>query len=159
MGAPNKATLEKIMQVALKNKKAGTEVSTSILAVEALVVSGIAENAMVENLDKSFLARCRAGAAHKAYGKRLADAVSTIDSIIAAEGLVIVDVDEVLIPSTNKQKLTRVATDAFARKDAGIAIAKLVPKCSQAVDQLMVVYAANAPVLAALTAIRAILVA
>ncbi|CAB4125195.1 hypothetical protein UFOVP53_78 [uncultured Caudovirales phage] len=155
--AANKASLEKVLQSSLKNKRAGTEVATSIVGVEALLVSGIAETVVVENSDPKFVGRCRATICHKAYGKRLADAVSTLDSIIVAEGLVVVAADKDIQPSRDKQKLRKVCIDEMARKDVGTAVADMVSKSEQAVDQLMVIYAANAPVLAALTAIKAIL--
>lgn len=155
--AANKASLEKVLQSSLKNKRAGTEVATSILGIEALLVSGIAETAVVENSNVRFLGRCRAAICHKAYGKRLADAVSTLDSIIVAEGLVIVPADKDIQPSRDKQKLRKVCIDEMARKDVGTAVADMVSKSEQAVNQLMVIYAAVPATLAALTAIKAIL--
>jgi hypothetical protein len=155
--AAHRVTLEKVLQSTLKNKRAGTEVATSIVGIEALLVSGIAETAVVENSNPKFVGRCRATICHKAYGKRLADAVSTLDSIIVAEGLVIVAADKDIQPSRDKQKLRKNCIDEFARKDVGTAVADMVSKSEQAVNQLMVIYAANAPVLAKLTAIKVIL--
>ena len=160
--AAHKASLEKVLQSSFKNKRAGTELATSILGIEALLVSGIDETATVENSDAKFLSRCRATVCHKAYGKRLADAVSTLDSIIAAEALTIVAADKVIQPSRDKQKLRKVCIDEMARKDVGTAVADMVSKSEQAVDQLLVIYGAggakdDAPTAAALAEIQAIL--
>ena len=153
----HKASLEKVLQSSLKNKRAGTEVATSILGIEALLFSGIGIAATVENSDAKFLGRCRATICHKVYGKRLADAVSTLDYIIATKGLVIIAADKEIQPSRDKQKLRKVCIDEMARKDVGTAVADMVSKSEQAVNQLMIIYTANAPVLAALTAIKVIL--
>ena len=160
--AAHKSSLERVLQSTLKNKRAGTELATSILGIEAMLVSGIDETATVENSDAKFLGRCRAAVCHKAYGKRLADAVSTLDSIIAAEGLVIVSADKDIQPSRDKQKLRKVCIDEMARKDVGTAVADMVSKSEQAVDQLLVIYGVggakdDAPTAAALAAIQAIL--
>lgn len=160
--AAHKASLEKVLQSSLKNKRAGTEVATSILGIEAMLVSGIDETAVVENSDVKFLGRCRAAICHKAYGKRLADAVSTLDSIIAAEGLTVVSADKDIQPSRDKQKLRKVCIDEMARKDVGTAVADMVSKSEQVVDQLLVIYGVggakdDAPTAAALAAIQAIL--
>lgn len=155
--AAHKSSLERVLQSTLKNKRAGTEVATSVLGIEAMLLSGIAVSAAVENSDAKFVGRCRAAVCHKAYGKRVADAVSTLDAIIAAESLVVVATDKDIQPSRDKQKLRKVCVDEMARKDVGEAVADMVSKSEQAVDQLMVTYAGNAPVLAKLTAIQAIL--
>ena len=160
--AAHKASLERVLQSTLKNKKAGTEMATSILAAEALIASGIDEMAIVENTDARFVGRCRATLAHKAYGKRLADAVSTVDSIIAAEVLTVVSEDKVIVPSTHKQKLRKICADEMGRKDVGVACANMASKVEQVVDQLLVIYGVGgakdyAPTAAALALIAAIL--
>jgi hypothetical protein len=159
----HKASLERVLQSTLKNKKAGSEVATSIMAVEALVVSGIDETAMVENTDVRVVGRIRAALCHKAYGKRLADAISTIDSIIAAEAIVVVAEDTIVSPSTNKQGLRKICIDEMARKDVGLMVADMVSKVEKAIDLLLVEYGVggakeDAPTEAALEAIKAILV-
>jgi hypothetical protein len=156
--AAHKSSLERVLQSTLKNKRAGTEVATSVLGIEAMLLSGIAVSVATENSDARFLSRCRAAVCHKAYGKRIADAVSTLDAIIAAETLTVVATDKDIQPSRDKQKLRKVCIDEMARKDVGTAVADMVSKSEQAIDQLMVTYAGNAPVLAKLTAIKAILV-
>lgn len=83
----HKQSLEKVMQTSMRHKRAGTEVSTAVLAIEAMVLTSISQNDMVENTDAKQLARCRAALKHKSYGKRLADAISTLDAIISADGL------------------------------------------------------------------------
>lgn len=160
--AQNKASLERVLQSTLKNKKAGSEVATAILGIEAMIASGIDETAIVENSDPKVVGRCRATLCHKAYGKRLADAMSTIDSIITAEAIVVEAEDKAIAPSTHKQKLRKICKDEFARADVGEAVADMVSKAEKVVDELLVIYGVggakeDAPTEAALTAIKAIL--
>ena len=157
--AANKVTLEKVLQSAFKNKKAGSDIATSILGIEAMILSGIAVTTITHNADVKFLGRCRSGVCHKEYGKRLADAVSTLNAIIIAESLTVTPRDLPLVPSTNKAKLRAVSIHCFARVDVGITVADIASETVEVVDLLMVVYAAVPATLAALTAIRAILVA
>lgn len=155
--AANKATLERVMQVTMKNKKAGTEIATAILGIEAMILSGITVTAVVENMDRKTVSRCRATLCHKAFGKRLADAISTIDSIIKTEAIIVVAMDKMISPSTNKQMLKKLCSDEFARKDVGGAVSDIVSKAELAIEALLVKYTANAPVKAKLLAIKAIL--
>ena len=142
--AQHKASLEKTLQSALKHKKAGTEMATAILAVEALVASGIETAAMVENTDKKVLGRTRAMACHKVFGKRLADAMSTLDAIIATEEIAVVAMDQDVSGSApHKASLRTVVIKEIARKDIGIQVAAMITNLEQVVDALLVTYGAG----------------
>lgn len=164
--AQHKASLEKTLQSAFKHKKAGTEVATAILAVEAMIASGITTAAIVENADKKVVARARAACTHKVFGKRLADACSTLDAIIAEEAIVVAGADVVVsgAGAPHKQNLRKIVIDEVARKDVGIVIADMVSKCEPVVDELLVIYGVggakeSAPVEAALQLIKDVLAA
>lgn len=165
--AQHKASLEKTLQSTFKHKKAGTEVATAIIAVEAMVASGIEVTEMVENTDVEMVRRTRATCAHKVFGKRLADAISTMDAIIVAEALTIVPTDVVIAGvggAPHKQNLRKVTIDESAKKNVGLAISDMVSKVEQAVDALLVEYGVggakeDADVEAALELIKAALAA
>jgi hypothetical protein len=159
----HKTSLEKTLQSAFRHKKAGTEVATTILATEALVASGIDIAATVENTDEKVTSRTRAACSHKSFGKRLADSVSTLSAIIAAEAIVIVAEDQVIAGSApHKQKLRKVIISAMARRDVGLMVSDMVNKVEPVVDALLVIYGVggakdDAPTAAALTLIKAAL--
>ena len=81
--AQHKSGLERVMQSSFKHKRAGTEMATAVLGIEAMIASGIDTNEIVENSDRKVLGRCRAALCHKSFGKRMADAISSLDQIIA----------------------------------------------------------------------------
>lgn len=83
--AQHNSSLEKTLQSVFKHKRAGTEVATAILGIEAMVLSGIDTTAIVENSDVKKLRRARATVCHKAFGKRIVDSISTLDAILAQE--------------------------------------------------------------------------
>ena len=162
--AQHQAGLEKTLQSAFKHKKAGTEIAITILAVEALVASGIDTAATVENTDRKITGRTRAACAHKAYGKRLADSMSTLDAIIAAEAISVTPADVTIagFGSPHKQNLRAVAAKEIARKDIGILVSDMVSEVEPVVDALLVIYGVggakdDAPTAAALTLIKAAL--
>lgn len=141
MNAQHKASLEKTLQSALKHKKAGTEVATTILAIEALVSSGIDTSAIVENTNAEVVGRIRAACTHKAFGKRLADAVSTLEAIIATEGITATIVKRDISGSAPyKAKITKVITNAMTRKDIGVLVANTINTLESVVDELIVIY-------------------
>ena len=159
--AQHKASMEKTLQSAFKHKKAGTEVATAILAIEAMIASGIDTAAMVENTDEKVVGRTRAACAHKAFGKRLADSISTLDAIMAEESIS-VDASDVAISgfgAPHKQNLRRVMIGAMARRDVGLMVADMVSKVEAVVDELLVIYGVggakeDAPTEAALQLIK-----
>lgn len=162
--AQHKASLEKTLQSALKHKKAGTEVATTILAIEALVASGIDTAAIVENTEKDVIRRTRSMACHKVFGKRLADAMSTLDAIIAVEALDITPADMIVsgFGAPHKQNLRAVVIKEIARRDVGLKVADCVSSVELVVDELLVIYGVggakeDAPTEAALTLIKAAL--
>ena len=135
--AQHKASLEKTLQSALKHKKAGTEMATAIVAVEALVASGIDTAAIVENTDKKVISRTRAIACHKVFGKRLADAMSTLDAIIAEEAITVVAMDQDLTGAPHKGSLNTVGIKEIARRDIGLQVAALITNLEQVVDDVL----------------------
>ena len=141
--AQHKASLEAVMRSALKHKRAGTEVATTILAIEAMVLTSIAQKEMVENADKRLLGRCRAGLCHKQFGKRLADAISTMDAILEADSLSVVPVDKPL-SAQHKAGLRSMCIKEFTSKSVGKKIADMVSKAEQAIDLLIAAYPADA---------------
>jgi hypothetical protein len=162
--AQHKASLEKTLQSAFKHKKAGTEVATTILAIEALVASGIDTTAIVENTDEKVTGRTRAACAHKSFGKRLADSIATLDAIIALEAIVVVAADVTIAGSgaPHKQNLRRVMIGAMSRRDVGLKVADMVSEVEPVVDELLVIYGVggakdDVPTAAALTLIKAAL--
>lgn len=154
--AQHKSSMEKVMQSGFKHRRVGTEMATAVLGIEAMVESGIATTAVVENLDKKVQGRCRAAMCHKAFGKRLADAVTTLDQIIADESLTLVAEDKPQ-RSQHKAGLRKVITDEITRKIMGKKIADIVDLAEKAVDELIVTYALVPATLANLQAIKAIM--
>lgn len=160
--AQHKASLERTMEVAFKHRRAATEMATAVLGIEALVASGIDTSAVVENTDAKVLGRSRAALCHKAFGKRMANAVSTIDQIIADEGLTVVEQDKVVTGAPHKQGLEKVVVDEITRRIEGKKVASIVTKAEQVIDQLLVIYGVggakeDAPTETNLLAIREIL--
>lgn len=160
--AQHKSGLERVMQVAFKHRRAGTEMATAVLGIEAMVASGIDNTEVVENTDKKVLGRSVAALCQRAFGKRMADAITTIDQIIADEGLTIVDQDKELTGAPHKQNLNKVVIDEITRRIEGKKVASIVTKAEQAVDQLLVIYGVggakeDAPTEANLLAIKAVL--
>ena len=141
--AQHKASLERVMRASLKHKRAGTEVATAILAIEAMVLTTISQNEMVENSDKKALGRCRAAVSHKAFGKRLADAITTIDAIIEADSLSVEAEDKSLV-GQHKQKLRAVCRQGMASKSLGKQVADMVDKAEKAIDLLIAAYPGDA---------------
>jgi len=141
--AQHKAGLERVVRASLRHKRAGTEVATAILAIEAMVLTSIAQNSIVENADKKVLARCRASLSHKAFGKRLADAITTIDAIIAADSLS-VEAEDKPLKGQHKQGLRVVCRQGVASKVLGKQIADMVSKAEKAIDLLIAEYPADA---------------
>lgn len=150
--AQHNQNLERSIQSAFMHKRAGTEVATAILAIEAMVLTTIAQSSIVENSDEKVVGRCRAALCHKSFGKRLADAMSTIDAIIAADSLSVTAADKVLV-GQHKQNLRKVAGDSVANRRLGIQISDMVSKAEQAIDLLIAAY----PLDTDLVAIKAIL--
>lgn len=148
----HKASLEKVMQSAMRHKRAGTEVSTAVLAIEAMVLTSIAQSSIVENMDSKVVGRCRAALRHKSFGKRLADAMSTIDAIIDADSLSI-SVEDKSIQGQHKQKLRKVCQSSMASKSLGNSVSDMVDKAEKAIDMLIAAY----PLDADLVAIKSIL--
>lgn len=135
----HKATMDKVMQSAFKHRRAGIEVSTAVAAIEAMVLTTIAQNEIVENSDEKAVGRCRAALCHKSFGKRLADAMSTIDAIIAADSLSVTAADKEL-SGAHKQGLRKVMQGSVANKALGTDIADMVSKAEQAIDLLIAAY-------------------
>jgi hypothetical protein len=148
----HKASLERVMRSALRHRRAGTEVATAILAIEAMVLTTISQSAMVENQDKKVLGRCRAALCHKSFGKRLADAITTMDAIIDADSLSVVAEDKPL-SAQHKQGLRGVCQNDMASKSVGRLVSDMVDKAEKAIDLLIAAY----PLDADLVAIKAIL--
>ena len=148
----HKQSLEKVVQTSMRHKRAGTEVATAILAIEAMVLTSIAQNQVVENQDKRALGRCRAALSHRTFGKRLADAISTIDAIIDADSLSVIAEDKTL-KGQHKQGLRKVSQSCMASKSLGTAVSDMVSKAEKAVDLLIAAY----PLDTDLVAIKAIL--
>lgn len=143
----HKQSLEKVMQTSMRHKRAGTEVSTAVLAIEAMVLTSISQNNIVENTDAKQLARCRAALKHKSYGKRLADAISTLDAIIIAEGLSIAAEDKAL-KGQHKQGLRKVCQSCLASKTLGTTISDTVDKAEKVIVELIAMYPADAGLVA-----------
>lgn len=143
----HKQSLEKVMQASMRHKRAGTEVSTAILAIEAMVLTSISQNDIVENTDARQLARCRSALKHKSYGKRLADAISTLDAIIEADALSITAEDKV-IKGQHKQGLRKVCQSCLASKTLGTTISDMVDKAEKAIVELIALYPADADLVA-----------
>jgi hypothetical protein len=141
--AQHKASLERVMRSALRHKRAGTEVATAILAIEAMVLTSISQNEIVENTDKKVLGRCRVGLCHKSFGKRLADAISTMDAIIAAESLTIEAKDKAL-RGQSKAGLRAICIAELNSKSTGKLVSDMVSKAEQAIDLLTAAYPADA---------------
>lgn len=137
--AQHKAGLERVMQSSMKHKRAGTEMATAVIGIEAMIASGIDTTEAVENTDKKAQGRCRAGLCHKAYGKQLADAVTTLDKIIADEGLTIEAEDKELV-GQHKAGLRSVVTKNITRKILGEQVADIADKAEKVVDELIVIY-------------------
>ena len=137
--AQHKSGLERVLQSGFKHRRVGTEMATAILGIEAMIVSGIDTVAIVENSDRKVQGRCRAAVCHKSFGKRMADAVTTLDQIISDEGLTIVAEDK---PQRNQHKagLRKVVTDEITRKIMGEHVADIVDKAEKVVDELLVIY-------------------
>ena len=150
--AQHKASLESVMRSAMRHKRAGTEVATAVLAIEAMVLTTIAQNEMVENSDAKQLGRCRAALRHKSFGKRLADAITTIDAIIDADSLSVTAEDKMLV-GQHKQGLRKVCQSGTALRSLGTAVSDMVSKAEQAIDLLIAAY----PLDTDLVAIKAIL--
>ena len=135
----HKANLEQTLRSALRHKRAGTEIATAILAIEAMVLTTISQSSIVENLDSKQLGRCRSALKHKAFGKRLANAITTIDAIIAADSLSIVTQDKSL-KGQHKQSLKKVCESCLASKSVGTKVADMVDKAEKTIDLLIAVY-------------------
>jgi hypothetical protein len=148
----HKASLERVMRSALRHKRAGTEVATAILAIEAMVLTTISQNEMVENTDAKILGRCRSRVCHKAFGKRLADAITTIDAIIEVDSLS-VEAEDKALRGQHKQGLRAVCRQGMASKSLGKQVADMVDKAEKAIDLLIAAYPGDAD----LVAIKAIL--
>ena len=148
----HKASLERVMRSALKHKRAGTEVATAILAIEAMVLTTISQSAMVENQDKKVLGRCRAALCHKSFGKRLADAITTMDAIIDADSLSVVAEDKPL-RGQHKAGLRSMCSKEFTSRSTGLKVSDMVDKAEKAIDLLIAAY----PLDTDLVAIKAIL--
>ena len=148
----HKASLERVMRSALKHKRAGTEVATAILAIEAMVLTTIAQSAVVENQDKKVLGRCRSGLCHKSFGKRLADAITTMDAIIDADSLSVVAEDKPL-RGQHKAGLRSMCSKELTSKSVGVKVSDMVDKAEKAIDLLIAAY----PLDTDLVAIKAIL--
>ena len=141
-----------------------TEASHFKLPREALVVSGIDTVTSIQaETNVKTLRQIRAGAAHKVFGKRIADAVKTIDAIIAAEGLTIVATDKVVAGkgSAHKAKMKAQVIKEMDSRKIGGAVSDMVTKAEQAIDALLVIYGVggakeDADVAAALAAIKVI---
>jgi len=135
----HKQGMERVMQSSFKHRRAGTEMATAVIGIEAMLVSGINTTTAVENADKKVQGRCRSGLAHKAFGKQLADAVTTLDKIIADESLTIVAEDKKLI-GQHKAGLRAVVIKDITRKILGKEIADIADKAEKVVDELLVIY-------------------
>jgi hypothetical protein len=139
--AQHKQGLEKVMQVAFKHRKVGTEMATAVLGIEAMIASGIDTNEIVENTDKKIQGRSRAALCHDAFGKRMADAISTINKIIEDEGLSIEAEDKDVSGSApHKQGLNKVVIDEITRRIEGKEVASIVTKAEKTIDELLLIY-------------------
>lgn len=157
--AQHKQSLERVMEVSFKHRRVATEMATAVLGIEAMVASGIDTNAVVENTDKKVQGRSRAALCHDAYGKRMADAISTIDQIIADEGLSVEAEDKEVSGAPHKQKLNKVVIDEITRRIEGRKVASIVTKAEKVIDELLLIYdgVTKADLQAELTAIKEIL--
>jgi hypothetical protein len=140
MKAQHKASIEKVMQSSFKHKRAGTEITTAILGIEAMTVSGIDTTAVAENSDKKVLGRCRAAVCHKAIGKRMADAISTLEKIIADEAIVVVAEDKELSGAPHKAKMRRQSSMTVAQSILGEQVSDTIDKAEKVVDELITIY-------------------
>ena len=140
MTRQHKQSLERTMEVGFKHRRVATEMATAVLGIEAMVESGIDTNAVVENTDEKVLGRSISALCHRNFGKRMADAISTIDQIIADESLTIVEEDKEVSGAPHKQKLNKVVIDEITRRIEGRKVASIVTKAEQAIDQLLVIY-------------------
>ena len=156
--AQHKSGMERVMQSSFKHKRAGTEMATAVLGIEAMIASGIDTNEIVENTDRKTLGRCRAGLAHKAFGKRLADAVTTLDKIIEDEGLTI-EAEDKELTGQHKAGLRAVVVKNITRKLIGEDVADIADKAEKVIDELLGIYdgLTKADLSAELTAIKEIL--
>lgn len=138
--AQHNASLEKTLQSVFKHKKVGTEVAVAILAVEAMVESGITTAATVETTDAKILGRLRAACSHKVIGKRMADAVTTLDAIMAEEAVAVDAVEGKNDGAAFKAKLRPIVIKEIAHKATGTMVADMVEKVEAVVDELLVIY-------------------
>lgn len=157
----HKQGMERVMQSSFKHRRAGTEIATAVIGIEAMLASGIDTIAAVENTDKKVQGRCRSGLAHKAFGKQLADAVTTLDKIITDEGLTIVAQDKPLT-GQHKAGLRAVVIKDITRKIIGKEIADIADKAEKVVDELLIIYGvggakANAATAANLLTIKTVM--
>lgn len=159
--AQHNAGLEKVWQTALKHKQGGTEMASTILAIEALVASGIDTAAVVKNTDADIVRRLVGGLAHRSYGEQSADAVSTLDAIIAEESLTLVAKDKEF-RDRHLQGLRSICKELMTRKEQGYKVANIADLAEQVVDELLVIYGVggakdDAPTAANLATIKAAL--
>ena len=162
MTRQHKQSLERVMEVSFKHRGVATAMATAVLAIEALTLSGIDTNEVVVNTDRKVVGRSVAALCHKNFGKRMADAVSTIDAIIAEEGYTVTAEDKVYVGAPHKQGINKVVVDEITRRIEGRKVASIVDKVSKVIDELLVTYGVggakeDAPTEAALTAIKALL--
>ena len=137
----NQASLEEIAISAFRNAPAGTEVATAILAIEAIVLSGLnTVTEMVKNENDEEVNRSMVGLASVRAGAQLADALSTLDAIIEQEGLELVAYDKELIGAQNEATLREVAINSMAQEEFGLRVADMVSLCEQVIDALIVAY-------------------
>jgi hypothetical protein len=158
MSAQHKSGLERVMQSSLKHKRAGTEMATAVLGIEAMIASGIDTNEIVENGDVKAVGRCRAALCHKNFGKRLADSVTTLDQIIADEALSI-EAEDKELSAQHKAGLRAVVVKSITRTVLGEEVADIADKAEKVIDELLLIYdgITKADLQAELTAIKEIL--
>lgn len=157
--AQHKQSLERVMEVAFKHRRVATEMATAVLGIEAMIASGIDTNAIVENTNKKVVGRSVAALCHKDFGIRMANAITTIDKVIADEGLTIVAEDKEVTGAPHKQKLNKVVIDEITRRIEGNEVASIVTKAEKVIDELLLIYdgVTKADLQSELLAIKAIL--
>lgn len=152
MAGQHKVSLEKTLQSALMHKAAGSRVAETIASIEAMVLTGIATTAVVDSQNKSDIGRCRAGLAHREYGKRMQDAWETLRQIIADESLTLT-AGPVIVSGQHKAKLNKIVEVALASKRLGQQVSDMCDLQDKALDALLVAYPGG-PVHTALLAIK-----
>ena len=162
--AQNKATLEKVMQSALKHNAYGSRVAETVASIEAIAAvlqadldskaaSPFAIEYSVDSQDADSVRRMRVGVAHATYGKRLQDASETLDAMIAALTYVLTS-SEISADGQHSQSMEKTCQSSMANKVIGSRLSDMASLQDQMLDQLITDNVANTLTATALKAIR-----